>query len=246
MDKIYSRNKRIYLPKFNGFHLNGKMNLPCNKDDKKKRKVIGICFIIIIALCTANYVFKAISPIVDKQCLYMAKIIATRVSNEQASVAMQKYKYHDICDVTKDANGSIAMISANSVTVNEMISDITLKIQEELSKGENSKFYISMGSFTGSRLLSGSGPRMEIQMGTIGTIETKLKSVFTSSGINQTLHKIYLELNCEVSILTPFHTVEQNIINEVLLTEAVIIGTTPNTYYNFEGENKSAVLEAIE
>ena len=246
MDKIYSRNRRIYLPKFNGFHLNGKMKFPYNKNDKRKRKSIVICSIIIIASLTAKYITQAISPIIDTQCIYMAKIIATKVSNEQASVAMQNYKYDDICEVTKDANGSIAMISANTITVNEMISDITLKIQDELSKGENSIFYINMGSFTGSRLLSGSGPKLKIQMNTIGTIETKLKSVFTSSGINQTLHRIYLDVNCEVSILTPFHTIDKNISNQILLTETVIIGTTPNTYYNFEGDSKSAVLEVIE
>ena len=131
MDKIYSRNRRIYLPKFNGFHINGRMNFTFNKNEKKKRKAVRICFIIIIASCTAKYIFNAVSPIIDKQCVYMAKIEASRVSNEQASVAMQKYKYDEICEVTKDVNGSIAMISANTMKVNEMISDINLKIQND-------------------------------------------------------------------------------------------------------------------
>ena len=73
-----------------------------------------------------------------------------------------------------------------------------------------------------------------------------LKSEFSSSGINQTLHRIYLQIECEVSILTPFKTIDEKIENQVLLVEAVIIGTTPNTYYNFEGTNKSEALEVIE
>ena len=132
------------------------------------------------------------------------------------------------------------------VIVNEIISDITLRIQNELEKSENNRFNIKLGSLTGSRFLAGRGPDVEIKMSTIGNIDTELKSEFLSSGINQTLHKIYLEIECEVSILTPFNTIEEKIINQILLTEAVIVGTTPNTYYNFDGVNKKDSLEIVE
>ena len=67
------------------------------------------------------------------------------------------------------------MISANVVNVNEIISEISLKIQKELDKGENRNFKIRMGSFTGSRLLSGKGPDISIQMDSIGNIDTRAK-----------------------------------------------------------------------
>lgn len=138
------------------------------------------------------------------------------------------------------------MISANIISINEIISDIPIKIQEELNKKENSKFNISMGSFTGSRILSGRGPQVEIKMSTIGNLDTDLRSEFIDAGINQTLHKIYLQIDCKVVILTPFKTIEEKIANQVLLSEAVIIGTTPDTYYNFEGETQGHELEIIE
>lgn len=59
------------------------------------------------------------------------------------------------------------------------------------------------------------------------------------------MHKIYLEIECEVIVLTPFDTVQEKIVNQILLTEAVIIGTTPNTYYNFEGMDAKNTLETI-
>lgn len=138
------------------------------------------------------------------------------------------------------------MISANVITINEIISDIPIKIQEELNKVENSKFKISMGSFTGSKILSGRGPQIEVKMNTIGNLDTDLRSEFTSAGINQTLHKVYLQVECQVVILTPFNTIEEKIANQVLLAEAVIVGTTPNTYYNFKGETEGNELEIIE
>lgn len=63
-----------------------------------------------------------------------------------------------ICAILKKiANGNISLISANIVTVNEIISDITLRIQEELNKKENNSFNIRLGSLTGTRLLSRNG-----------------------------------------------------------------------------------------
>lgn len=138
------------------------------------------------------------------------------------------------------------MISSNVIVINEIISDIAIKIQEELNKIENSKFKISMGSFIGSRILSGRGPRMEVKMSTIGNLDTDLRSEFSDAGINQTLHKIYLQVECQVIILTPFDTIEEKIANQVLLSEAVIVGTTPSTYYNFEGMPNGNELEIIE
>ena len=117
----------------------------------------------------------------------------------------------------KIITGNIAMISANVITVNEIISDIAIKIQEELNKIENSKFKISMGSFIGSRILSGRGPQIEVKMSTIGNLDTDLRSKFTEAGINQTLHKIYLQVECQVIVLTPYNTIEENIVNQVLL-----------------------------
>lgn len=81
---------------------------------------------------------------------------------------------------------------------------------------------------------------------TEGTVETELKSEFKEAGINQTLHRIYLEIKCNVSILTPYETINETIVNQVLLTEGVIIGNIPNTYYNLEGVNDSQMLEVLE
>ena len=81
---------------------------------------------------------------------------------------------------------------------------------------------------------------------TDGTVETDLRSEFKEAGINQTLHRIYLEVKCKVNILTPYDTITETIYNQVLLVEGVIIGNIPETYYNLEGLNSDQNLEAID
>lgn len=102
------------------------------------------------------------------------------------------------------------------------------------------------GSFTGIKLLSGRGPGIKIRISTVGNVETDLRSEFKAQGINQTLHRIYLQVKCEVSILTPFKDITRDISNQVLLMENVIIGTVPDTYYNIEGIGTNDALEFIE
>lgn len=96
-------------------------------------------------------------------------------------------------------------------------------------------------------MLAGRGPGIKITISSIGDVETELRSEFSSQGINQTLHRVYLQVKCEVNILTPFDNISREITNQVLLMENVIVGNIPNTYYNLEGINgNSDALEIIE
>lgn len=80
----------------------------------------------------------------------------------------------------------------------------------------------------------------------IGNVETDLRSEFIAQGINQTLHRVYLQIKCEVKILTPFNIIIQSIDNQVLLLENVIVGHVPNTYYNLDGIDKNNAVDLIE
>lgn len=103
------------------------------------------------------------------------------------------------------------------------------------------------GSFTGIKLLAGKGPGVKIQISPVGSVETDLRSEFTSQGINQTLHRVYLDVKCKVNILTPFKDIEKEIVNQVLLVENIIVGRIPETYYNLEGLNaESDAMEVMQ
>lgn len=60
---------------------------------------------------------------------------------------MAKYEYDDILNIIKDENGNIKMVGTNIFTVNKIISDIPVYMQEEFEREENSTFKIPIGSF---------------------------------------------------------------------------------------------------
>ena len=98
MDKIYSR-RRIKIPKLTFLYKNSK-----EPDYRNMMKVLKITCIMIIAVITAYVIMQAISPIIDKQCINMAKSIATKICNEQATIVMANYEHDDMCNITKDEN----------------------------------------------------------------------------------------------------------------------------------------------
>ncbi len=240
MDKIYSRprfliNKNIFNKKFpEGFNYK-----------KIVRKTAKTFIIIVIAMIVATNLYKATEPIINRQCINMARSLATRISNEQATQAIKKYDYDDFVNIIQDNSGNIKMIKSNVISINELTSDVAIKIQNKIDEIEDSEFYIRLGSFSGIKILSGRGSKIYVKMSTVGSVETKLISEFTSVGINQTLHRIYLDVRCTITVLTPYSSSEQTIYNQVLIAESVIVGATPQTYYNLDGMSTEDSLNMI-
>lgn len=90
------------------------------------------------------------------------------------------------------------------------------------------------------------GPNINIQVIPTGNIITEIKNEFESKGINQTVYRIYLELTSKVSIVSEYKTINEEIVNQVLLVETVIVGEVPQSYYNLEGMKMEDVTEVIQ
>lgn len=114
---------------------------------KKNRKILKIIIILIIAFSTLKVILDAIMPIFEVLCKDKAKSIATIVSNEQATNVMAEHSYDEIFTIEKDNNGNITMIKSNIIAINEIISDVAIKIQEELNKKGREDISIPLRKF---------------------------------------------------------------------------------------------------
>lgn len=131
MDKIYSRTK-IKIP---------------NGINRKKKKTIVIFIILLIAFSTIKITLDAISPIFDTLCENEAKSIATKISNEQATQVMREHTYDELFAIEKDNNGNITMIKSNVIPINEIISDVAIKIQNEINNQGRENIQIALRKF---------------------------------------------------------------------------------------------------
>ena len=60
------------------------------------------------------------------------------------------------------------------------------------------------------------------------------------------MHRLYLQIESEISILTPFNTIQESITNQLILAENIIVGEIPETYYNLEGMTEGDVMEVMQ
>lgn len=139
MSNIYSR-PRIRIPKIF-------VSKVGEKNFKRKQKIVKIFIIIVIAFSTVKIVLDAVLPIYDTLCKDRAKAIATIISNEQATVVMREHVYDELFSLEKDNQGNIIMIKSNISAINEIISDVAVKIQNEIDKKGRDDIQIAIRKF---------------------------------------------------------------------------------------------------
>ncbi len=226
VDKIYSR-KRICIPR-----IKRKNFSPAKKWKKPKIILLGILLILIIAV--VSFVTSAY-PILVASCKTASGSRANHIVNEEVRNVMKDYAYNDLIDIEKDGNGDIVLMKANTILINEVTAKIVQNIQTAIDHTPTITVYINYGTITGLSFLKAWGPRFNIELEAAGSIYTELNSEFESVNVNQTIHKIYLNLKTSISALTPMGVFGRDIDSKVLLTEAVIVGDVPSTYYNLNG-----------
>lgn len=219
-DKLYSRRKiKIVLPDF--------------------RKLHSVKCLLLILLATIIVVlgmfWRSAFPIFKASCETAAASKGNKIVNDEVRKVMQEYTYNDLITLEKDVNGNIALMEANTFCINEIISKIVSNIQVEFDKIPRTTVLINMGAVSGISVLKNWDPKFEIELESAGNISAIVRTEFKSVGINQTHHKIYLDIDSRVGIVTPFVAFGRDINSDVLLTEAVIVGNVPDTYYNLEG-----------
>jgi len=220
-DKLYSR-KRIKLPNLNRLR------------EKKSFKIILLIMLFTIIICMICFI-KSAYPVFKASCETAASSKGNKIVNDEVNKVMKEYSYNSLIRIEKDTNGKITFIEADSVKMNEVVSKIISNIQTEFDKIPRINVFINMGSVSGISVLKRFEPQFEFELESAGSIEATIRTEFKSVGINQTHHKIYLDIDSKVGILTPFTTFSKEVNSDVLLTEAVILGEVPSTYYNLEG-----------
>lgn len=220
-DKLYSR-RRIKL-----------INLKRIREIKSFKIILLIAFFSIVIVLVIF--LKSSYPVFKATCETAASSKGVSIINDEVNAVMKDYSYDDLINIEKDTQGKISLIKADVIKLNEIVTKIVSNIQEEFDKIPRITVFINMGSVSGISMLRNFDPKFEIELESAGRISSNVKTEFTSVGINQTQHKIYLQIDSRVGILTPFSAFGKDIKTDVLLTEAVIVGEVPDSYYNLDG-----------
>lgn len=192
------------------------------------KKKIALLFCIISATMFLFIDFK-FRPVVKNISLSKAKNIASSVIDEAVLEDMHtKFeKYENITHLNTSQNGEILSISMDMCKTNELKTGINILIQEKLAKYKEKTFYTPLGTLIGSELLNGQGPKIPMKISSSGNVTSEFRSDFSSAGINQTLHKIYLSIHVQIGVTIPGSSCTSEVTDDILVSETVIVGHIP-------------------
>lgn len=179
-------------------------------------------------LCFLNFVVNPV--IIETSSSKVKSLSQDAVNTAVFEVIKDASIYDSLIKIQRDEEGNITMISSNAVRINYLSREIIENAQKRLeylgSKGVN----IPLGTFSGMPILVGHGPLVNIKLIPIGAINCNFSSKFISAGINQTNHKIYLEVNSNINIILPTASQSVNTKTQIMIAENIIIGKIPQTY----------------
>ena len=209
------------------------------KSIKQRRKifvrvVVVICVIFLIALAILSYSKSAKQVALDYAQAQVFSLTANAVNDAVYSV-MSELCDQQLVNVQQNSMGDVVFLQANSAVIGKIAKDTAKIVEDKINSVHHLSISIPVGTLSGVTFLIGSGPKVKFTVEPIGSVACKIYSQFESAGINQTLHKIYLEITSKVDVVLPNRSSTVTLDTPVLLAESILVGKIPDTYLNGMG-----------
>ena len=150
-------------------------------------------------------------------------------------IAAGNVAYDRIVFFEKDLDGRITALKTNMSEVNHLKTDILSIINDEILAMDTSNLGIPIGSLFLPELFSGKGPAIPVRILSIRNSDAIFTGSFSQAGINQTLHRLIMEVTVDVAVLVLGETSSFCVTSEVVVAETVIVGQVPQTYLQSGG-----------
>lgn len=202
-----------------------------NKVKGKKRGRIFAIFLAVdfIVLFFTLYYFS------NKMLVEIGKTTYSCMLSSAAYYAIsdsvtKEYNYEDIIKIHKNDSGEITMVTSNSLMVNGLASSLASNALNYLEVETKKGVPVPIGVFTGIKILSGYGTKVNMPLITVSSVKCDITSKFEEAGINQTRHAVYVEIIPEVNVVTKTQTIRVVDSITILLFDNFIVGKVPEFF----------------
>ena len=188
---------------------------------------------IILLLSLLSMVFLTfadlrLKPVVINAARSRARLFASDVISRSVDAAVSE-STGSFINVIYGEDG-ISAIETNVTGISRLRADSILNIRGEISDIDRMTLDIPLGNLAGGMLLTGRGIPVRIKLVPIGDVSGEIYSEFSETGINQTLHRIYLRVRVSMNMIVASDTVRLELADDILVAETVIVGKVPDAY----------------
>ena len=199
----------------------------------KKAKCRFTALVTLLCFFTITLTYAFFSVTIDPVLFDTAPSATLNMMNDAINKAQTEtaqnddINYEKMAVISRNEKGEVTSVNVNSSFLNAVAIQINDRAGE-LIKGKPVKVKVPLGTLTGIDIFSGKGPRMTMKIAQNTTIDTYTESIFESSGINQTLHKIILKVVSHTTLIFAEETFTVDYSADFILAESVIVGNVPS------------------
>ncbi len=204
---------------------------------QRNRLRAGLAILLVVMTAVTILFRTRLAPMAEK-------LMVTQVDNQasdaiNASIAAQiasgEIDYAKMVTIEKNAAGAVIAVRTNIAEINRLKTSILTRVDSRLSNLSLEQLGVPLGSVLLPELFSGRGTKIPVRVLAVRTSDAVFRHSFSDAGINQTLHRITIDIHVCITILTWTGTKEIAVDSAVVAAETVIVGTVPTTYFGMEG-----------
>ena len=196
-----------------------------------------ISLALALAAGIVGWLQHQLRPLVEAAARAQAANALTAVIDRAiaADLAERDVDYGDFVTIQRDASGAITAMTTDMAALNQLRAQLVAQILSALEGVDASEIRIPLGSLVDSELVWARGPELRVRALRVGTVSAEFRSDFSQAGVNQTLHRIELEVAVPVTLILPGGQTELTVETGLRVAETVIVGAVPDTYLTLNG-----------
>ncbi|MDI9438886.1 MAG: sporulation protein YunB [Limnochordia bacterium] len=148
-----------------------------------------------------------------------------------------------LAKLIRDGDGSLKGVQYDMGAVNRVSSQASQLILKNLEDMGQQAFAIPLGQLTGLRFLAAWGPDIPVRMVPVGALTATPMASFQSAGLNQTWHRVLLDIEVMMRVVVPLLAEEIAVSARVPIVEEIFIGDVPSWY--FAGQENLTIQEGL-
>ena len=202
------------------------------KKKRKRKRVIFIALFVLAAVVVFSVVFvrNNVNPMIVMLSNERIKQMTTDAVSNAVLEVMATNTDTELMTIVRDSEQKIKSVDIDTDKVTDLAQKITIAAQKKINESGSDGISIPIGSLSGVALFTGLGPDLKIKIYLVGSTQTVVSSVFSENGINQTLHRLYLDVKGSVAVAVPGLPSTINTHTQVVMSETIIVGDVPTTY----------------
>lgn len=155
---------------------------------------------------------------------------AAATAGVENSLETDKPRYAELIRLSRDKNGNVVSATTDAYSLNKISNNIGDKIDSHINQMKSYVLKIPVSVLFDEQLINGRGPKLPLVFVMTGITTTDFDHEFTAAGVNQTHHRIMLNITVNAYVIHSGNVTVVPYKTNVCIAESIVVGITPQTF----------------